>query len=131
MTSTHTPLDPLVDLQRLITQTPQVSLRTLRGNINKLSSKDANRMFKTGDIRSSVEEAETLMFHAVRHHRQAAVVLLLGRGAKPHLSRNDGTNVLHLMAKHDQLDLAKYCFRKVPMPKRLPFVNAADKKGNK
>ena len=56
----------------------------------------------------------TLLFHASIENNPVAVQLLLEKGADPRRANNRGTNVLMLMMKRSQIEMAELCMSKVP-----------------
>ena len=55
----------------------------------------------------------TLLFHASIENNPVALQLLLEKGADPRRSNNRGTNVLMLIMKRSQLEMAELCMSKV------------------
>jgi len=66
----------------------------------------------------------TLLFHASIYDNPVALHLLLERGADPKRANNRGCNVLMLMMKRSQLEMAESCLSKVPSEReKRAFVN--------
>jgi len=69
----------------------------------------------------------SLLFHAAGLGSVEAVAFLLGKGADPTLQNENGTTVLHIMAKRGELQMAKKCLKTVPFDKQRSFINACSK----
>lgn len=72
----------------------------------------------------------TLLFHASIENNPVALQLLLENGADPRKANNRGTNVLMLLMKRGQLEMAESCMSKIPNDnEKRAFVNAKTEPG--
>ena len=72
---------------------------------DKLKAPNAVHLWREADF--------TLLFHASIENNPVALQLLLEKGADPRRANNRGTNVLMLMMKRSQLEMAESCLSKV------------------
>jgi len=70
-----------------------------------------------------------LLFHASLEDCPEATKYLLEYGADPTLTNLQGTNVLHMMAKRGQTEMAQMCYAKITEDKKTDFVNKATNSG--
>jgi len=88
----------------------------------ELKSPDAVHFWKGAEF--------TLLFHASVENNPVALQLLLTKGADPRRANNVGTNVLMLMMRRSQLDMAEFCLSKITSEdEKRSFVNARTKLG--
>ena len=69
------------------------------------------------------DEDYNLMFHASQEDNELAVQALLNLGADPTKINYWGFNVLHLMARKGQIDMARLCIKHLDEDKRKKFIN--------
>ena len=108
------------DIIRLMSYKKKI-IETLHRNISSLSNVNSFTSWHFTNY--------NLLFHASRLHCEEVIDVLLDRGADPTLINNDGTSVLHLMAKKGQVEMAEKCFLKVSLAKRMSFLNARTNTG--
>jgi hypothetical protein len=68
-----------------------------------------------------------LLFHAVTENNFPAVKALVEFGVSPTLENNKGINVLHLIVKRGQLEMAEVCLRHLKHEaEKISFLNNAN-----
>jgi len=89
---------------------------------DKLKAPNAVHLWREADF--------TLLFHASIENNPVALQLLLEKGADPRRANNRGTNVLMLMMKRSQLEMADLCLSKISSEnEKRAFVNSKTEPG--
>jgi ankyrin repeat protein len=103
--------------KRLCTTRPKYFSNNIKREIAKLS--DVNIFINSAKLQYNI----SLLFYASQLNVPEVIDILLESGADPTLLNNKGRSVLHLMAKHGQVEMAKKCLSKIPEEERKDFIN--------
>jgi ankyrin repeat protein len=103
--------------KRLRTTRPKYFSNNIKREIAKLS--DVNIFINSPKLQYSI----SLLFYASQLNVPEVIDILLESGADPTLLNNKCRSVLHLMAKHGQVEMAKKCLSKIPEEERNDFIN--------